>query len=31
MLLIGNGRVCTRDEAAPWLEDGGFVFQGVEG
>lgn len=28
MLLIGNGRVCTRDEAAPWLEDGGALTDG---
>ncbi len=25
MLLIGNGRVCTRDPANPWLEDGAVL------
>ncbi len=28
MLLIGNGRVCTRDEETPWLEDGAVLTDG---
>lgn len=28
MYLIGNGRVCTRDEASPWLENGAVVVEG---
>lgn len=28
MLLIGNGRVCTRDPLNPWLENGAVVTDG---
>ena len=28
MLLIGNGRVLTRDPAMPYLPDGGVVLEG---
>lgn len=28
MLLIGNGRVCTRDANNPWLEDGAVLTDG---
>ena len=28
MLLIGNGRVLTRDSANPWLNDGAVAIEG---
>ncbi|MBQ9345802.1 MAG: putative aminohydrolase SsnA [Oscillibacter sp.] len=28
MLLIGNGRICTRDPDNPWIEDGGVLTEG---
>ena len=28
MLLIGNGRVCTRDAAMPWVENGAVLIDG---
>ena len=28
MLLIGNGRLITRSEALPYLEDGGVAIDG---
>ena len=30
MLLIGNGRVCTRDAANPWIEDGAVLIDGEQ-
>ena len=28
MLLIGNGRVCTRDGQIPWIEQGAVLTDG---
>ena len=28
MLLVGNGKVITRDEALPYLEDGAVLLDG---
>ena len=30
MLLVGNGRIITRDEALPYLEDGAVALDGEE-
>ena len=28
MLLVGNGRLITRDPAAPYFEDGAVILEG---